>query len=189
MASRSSLFVALLLLPALLAGCAASRAASKGKFRSGWFVQQVPIASSRGERTLTVRYKAGEPGSGWVPAEGTPGDFALFHEGLRTTLYADTACGARYDDAPLPALANHLTIGFTDVDLEGRQELTLADRAALERTVSARLDGVPVNLALTVIKKGPCVFDVVGIGPGGDWAEGLAAYRAFRDGFDAKIGG
>lgn len=187
--SRFLLAVALLVLPALLVGCAGSRKASKGRFANGWFVQQVPIASASGERTLTVRYKAGQPGSGWNAAPGGPGDFALFHERLGTTLYADTSCGARFDDAPLSALANHLTVGFTDVQIDDRQDLTLAGRAALERRIRARLDGVPVQLAVTVLKKGPCVFDVVAIGPDGDWTEGLAAYGVFRDGFDARVDG
>ena len=172
-----------LLLAALLAGCATT---SGGGLRDGWFVKGVDLEGPTGRGSVTVRYTAAMP-SGWQPGMTPPGDFAFYNPELGATLYADTSCGKRYHDAPLNVLANHLVMGFADIADGEQVDLMLDRRAALERTASGSLDGVPVALGLTVLKKGPCVFDLVYIGHPDHRDEGLAAFRSFRDGFQARI--
>ncbi len=44
-----------------------------------------------------------------------------------------------------------------------------------------------MTLGLTVLKKGPCVFDLVYVGHPDHRDAGLEAFRTFRDGFQARF--
>lgn len=174
-----------LLTLALLAGCATSR--GSGGWSHGWWEQAIPIDGPDGaNHTMVMRYRGADLTEGWAPAAAPPGDFAYYNERLGATVYADTSCGKRFDDAPLTVLSNHLTMGFQDVETETETLLTLGGRDGLERVSTASLDGVRVALASTVIKKGPCVFDLVLIAAVPGFEESLRDYRSFRDGFDAE---
>jgi len=175
-----------LLALAVLAGACAT--AHGGSWSGSWWVQNVPMEGSGGVRTLQVRYRAGSLSSRWEASGSPPGDFAFYHPGLGATIYADSSCGSRYDDAPLNILTNHLTMGFEDLEVIEDSELNLSDRAGLERISHAQLDGVPVRVASSVIKKGPCVFDMILVASPGGFDAALRDYRDFRDGFDARVG-
>ena len=125
--------------------------------------------------------------AGWSSAASPPADFAFWNEDLRATVYADTSCGPRYQDSPLPILANNLTFGFTELETASEWTLTLSAREGLERVSRGKLDGVPMALAVSVLKKGPCVFDLVYVAAPATFEAGLPDYRAFRDGFEAEF--
>lgn len=166
----------------LLGGCATSR----GGWVDNWWVQTVQVKGPQGAYEMEVRYRAGGTGSDWEEGPAPPGDFSFYNRRLAATIYADSSCGSKYQDAPLVILSNHLTMGFDDVELDRETELTLSDRAGLERVSTGSLDGVGVALATTVLKKGPCVFDMVLIAAPDRFDDALRDYRHFRDGFDAE---
>ena len=112
---------------------------------------------------------------------------AFYNQRYGATIYTDTSCGKKYKDAPLTILSNHLTMGFEDVEVTDQSTGMLSDRASLERIATGNLDGVPVRLASTVVKKGPCVFDLVLVSNPGQFEAALADYRVVRDGFDARF--
>jgi hypothetical protein len=184
---RSTPRLAVLAALGLLAGCAGQRRPPNTAMEDGWLVRKVRLHGPHGEGTLEIRYRTGDLGAGWEPSTTPPGDLAWYHPALGTTVYADSSCGQSFDDAPLAALANHLTAGFTRVKVLDRQDLELADRAALERTVAGELDGVPMVMTLTIIKKGPCVFDLVAVGEPKGQGRAMDDYRRFRDGFDVRM--
>lgn len=173
----------LLLLAVLLSGCATTQSS----YRDGWFTRGVELEGPTGTGSVTVRYRAGEPSGDWERGPAPPGDFSLYSGRLGTTLYADTSCGKRYHDAPLTVLANHLTMGFEGVEVREAHEVELGNRAGLERLADASIDGVPVTLALAVVKKGPCVFDLVMVGSPSQRQESVDAFREFTGGFVAEI--
>ena len=115
-----------------------------------------------------------------------PGDISYYHPELRATIYSDTSCGSRYDDAPLMVLLNHLLFGFTEVEMLTEEESTLSGRAALMRVARAQLDGVPVQLAAMVTKNGPCVFDLVYLSPPQSFPAGLNDYNNFYKGLSVE---
>ena len=51
--------------------------------------------------------------------------------------------------------------------------MDLAGRGGLQRIFDATLDGRPVRVGLTAVRKGPCVFDVVFVHASRDRFEGL----------------
>jgi len=181
--SLTPLTVGLLAVAALAAGCAAGGASNRAEYRDGWWSRAV----GEGDRKLLVSYRGGEVTSDWETARDHAADFSFYNPRLGATIYGDTSCGKRYEDAPLTVLINHQVMGFTGVETVSQTEQELAARGALERIATGRLDGVPVSLGLTVIRKGPCVFDLVLISPPAGFERGLADYRAFVSGFEARV--
>jgi len=178
------LLLSLLALASMLltSGCATTG----GSFKDGWFTRTITFDGPAGKTSQQLRYRTATAPAGWGTGEAPPGDFAYYNARLGATVYADSSCGKKYDDSPLTVLSNHLTMGFQDVRIEEETTLTLGGRDGLERISSAALDGVPIGLASTVIKKGPCVFDLVLIAPPTAFEQSLRDYRDFRDGFDAE---
>jgi hypothetical protein len=182
-ARRPAIVALLALLPLLLAGCATG----KGGWADSWWVQTVRIGGPKGDYDMEVRYRAGELGRGWSEGSAPPGDFAFYNAELGATVYADSSCGRKFHDASLKVLSNHLTMGFEQVEVLEQTGLTLSDRAALERLSRGSLDGVEVAMATSVVKKDPCVFDLVLVSAPPGFEAALEDYRRFRDAFDAEV--
>lgn len=166
-----------------VAGCAATSA----QWSDGWFVRSVTLPVDGADQKAIVRWKAGLPRSGWEDARDRAADFSFWNRDLGATLYGDTTCGERYDDAPLTVLANHLFFGFVDLKTERHEEFDLGGRSALRKVATGTLDGQPVRIGATVVKKGPCIFDLVLVAPPDAFASAEPAWSAFVDGFDARI--
>lgn len=163
---------------AVMLSCTATR----GRWADGWYSEQLLLKGAGSSKKLELRYHPGELGSSWLESPSAAGDVAFYSEDLGATIYADSSCGARYEDAPLPVLLNHLLFGFTEVQLNDERDSLLAGRASLTREATARLDGVQVEVSATVTKNGPCVFDLVFIGPPGSLQEGHSHYETFLSG-------
>jgi hypothetical protein len=137
--------LALLAAALLLAGCAPS--------------------AHRAARKLEGRYHLDAPNDGWkrVPPGGA--DLAWHHAGLGATLYSDSNCGPRFDELAAPLLATELLAGLQAVTTESEAPLSLAGRVGVTRTHAGTLDGVPVRLALAVLNRDACTYDMVLVAP------------------------
>lgn len=155
------LAVAVMLVAA--AGCS-------GRYRSGVYESRY------------TRYVIDEPVGSWSRIRRTGVNVAFGHTS-GAAIYVDDSC-RRYDDAPLHVLANHLFFGFTEVEVESTEDLEIDGRAAYRRVIRGRMDGVPVKVAATVMKKDDCVYDFVYFAAPGAFEGGLAEYervvRSFR---------
>lgn len=107
-----------------------------------------------------VAYRVSGPSDGWREVRVETANAAWLHDELGASLLVNSHCEG-VQDAPLEALANHLLIGWTEREIVAERKLELSRREALEREVSAKLDGVPRRLMLLVLKKDGCVYDVV----------------------------
>lgn len=107
-----------------------------------------------------VQYRVSSPSDGWREVTVETANAAWLHDELGASLLVNSHCEG-VQDAPLEALANHLLIGWTERELVQERRLQLSGREALEREVSAKLDGVPRRVMLLVLKKDGCVYDVV----------------------------
>jgi hypothetical protein len=88
-----------------------------------------------------------------------------------------------HGDPPLGVLTRHLLMGFTDRQLVSEEERMLDGRAVLRSHYVARLDGVPEELLLLVMKKNTCVFDFSYLSPQGRLNELLGEFEALVAGF------
>jgi hypothetical protein len=83
------------------------------------------------------------------------------------TLAVNATC-VDHDDPPLEVLTRHLLMGFTERETLTQTLEPMDGRQALRTHVRARLDGVPVELILVVLKKDGCVYDFTWVGRGNE---------------------
>jgi hypothetical protein len=127
-------------------------------------------------------YAISQPGAGWTPLDvGGDNDLAFGHESLAAVIQVNATCDPSMD-IPLPALRNHLLIGWTEREVQSEDLLDLDSREALQTHLVAKIDGVPRELALTVLKKDGCVYDFALVAPPGQ------PFASARGAYDAMVG-
>lgn len=148
----------------LLAGCA-------GGLRDGVF------------RKAAVAYRVSAPDpQAWRPVSFADNDLAWAATGSAHLLAMNAVCSG-HDDAPLDVLTRHLLFGFTGRDRVSQVLETLDGREALHTVWKAKLDGVPMELELVVMKKNGCVHDFTYVSPPGERGVHEADFEALVKGF------
>ena len=134
----------------------------------------------RGEHTA---YRVGALADDWtVVTVDHQNDLAWHSESKGALMHVDSSCDSALD-IPLTALRSHLLIGFTEREVV-EEELVLMDgREALRTRLRAKLDGVPREILLQIVKKDGCVYDFALVTPPGDELE-----SALSD-FDQMVAG
>jgi hypothetical protein len=129
----------------------------------------------------TLRFRTGPVPSSWraIDADGTL--LAFRDDQAGATLALNARCGVDGDDVPLPSLTQHLFLQFTERQQKSQQELTLDGRAALRTELVGKLDGVPKQFLVYVLKKDGCVYDFWRISDAGN--ADAAAFESFVKGF------
>lgn len=137
----------------------------------------------RQQRREEGRYVLGEL-EGWTDVRAGGADYAWIHPDYNATFYTDSNCGDRYHDKRLIRLMEHQVNGIAEGDPTWSEELMLDGREALRAKWNGRIDGVPVALGTTVVKKGYCVYDMVLVAPRGPkFDSAWADYVVATDGF------
>ncbi|MFI5300571.1 MAG: hypothetical protein ACHREM_21000 [Polyangiales bacterium] len=128
-------------------------------------------------------FRVGPVPSAWrrIQIEGALLAFEDTQSGGSIDVFA--RCGRRDDDVPLTSHLQHLLIGFTDRDTKSQATLTLDGREALHTIVDAKLDGVPRSLAVYILKKDNCVYELIYAASPDQLAAGLDGFDAFSRGF------
>lgn len=168
-----SVATASLIAAALVAGCGGARV-SKG--HAGTHVKRAD-----------TRYTVGALGAGWseVALDREESDVA-WADPAGSVIQVSARCEADLD-IPLEALTLHLLIGFTEREMVGQARIPLDAREALRTRVRAKLDGVPRELDLVVLKKNECVYDFALVGAPGQGVEAArGAFEALLAGFTTE---
>ncbi|RJS20260.1 hypothetical protein DRW03_19985 [Corallococcus sp. H22C18031201] len=133
-----------------------------------------------------VRYRVGEVSKDWQRVYFNDNDLA-FSERAETgrVLSVNATCNG-HDDPPLPVLTRHLLMGFTERQELAQRTIPLDGREALRSRYVAKLDGVPVELELVVLKKDGCVFDFTYVAPPGMAEARMPDFDALLAGFHAE---
>jgi hypothetical protein len=131
-----------------------------------------------------LRFHTGPIPPTWhaIEADGTL--VAFRDEQGPATVALNGRCGVDGDDVPLASLTQHLFLQFTERQQNSQQELNLDGRAALRTDMVGKLDGVPKQFLVYVLKKDGCVYDFWRIGDAG--AGDSAAFEAFVKGFTTE---
>lgn len=132
-----------------------------------------------------VRYRVGLPRlapDGPWRATSLPGNDAAWAGPDGLVLAVNATCD-RSDDAPLEVLTRHVLMGFTEREEVSSAIAPLDGREALRTGWAAKLDGVPVDIELAVLKKNGCVHDFTAIAPRGRRAAAQEALAALLGGF------
>lgn len=158
----------------------------------------LPVAGCGGGGTLSgsvfqgaeTSYRIGQLPQGWrrLEVEGH-NDLAWSHGELAAVIQLNASCDPDLD-IPLVALRSHLLIGFTDREVRDERLVPLDAREALRTHVVAKLDGVPREMVLMVLKKDGCVYDFALVAPPGPpFERARQDYRSLVGGFRAGGGG
>ena len=123
-----------------------------------------------------VRYFVGEIPPGWRSQSFKNNDIAYVSEETTHIISVNATCEG-YEDAPLEVLARHLVMGFTDRKLLQQERTMLDGREAQASHYLLRMDGVPVELMVAVMKKDNCVYDLWYISPPGRFEEKLGTFE------------
>ncbi|HXN30363.1 MAG TPA: hypothetical protein VN894_00820 [Polyangiaceae bacterium] len=132
---------------------------------------------------LAVHFGPQPPGWRRVDVDGA--DLAFRDDAREGSTLFDVRCGHRDDDAPLSVLSDHLIMGTTEREIESRLTIPFDGREAMHTLLHAKLDGVPMQYDIYVMKKDGCVYDIVYVAPPAHFAEGAPDFERFTRGVHA----
>ena len=132
-------------------------------------------------RDAEAAYRIGSLPADWRQVSFARNDLAWTDEGGR--LIAVNAVCDGHGDPSLKVLTDHLLLGFESREIIEREELRLDGRGALRTRANASLDGVPVELEMTLVKKDGCVYDLIYTAPAGTFGLRAGDYRALVQSF------
>lgn len=129
-------------------------------------------------------YRIGPVGQGWTRVTvDHQNDLAWHSTAKGAVMHVDSTCDPAFD-IPLIALRTHLLIGFTDREIVSEETLPMDGREALRTHARAKLDGVPRDILLQILKKDGCVYDFGLITPPGpSFEEALEDFDDMLAGF------
>lgn len=167
--SRSPIVAFISLALAVCAACAHAETWSDGVLRKG---------------DLTLRI--GPVPSSWRRIDVEGAELAFRDDARAGSVLLNVRCGARDDDAPLSVLTDHLIMGTTEREVQSEEIIPFDGREAMHRVLRAKLDGVPMQYDIYVMKKDGCVHDLVYVAPPSHFAEGSAEFERFSQGLHAQ---
>lgn len=140
----------------------------------------------RGEQTS---YRIGPVDEDWTAVTvDRQNDLAWHNESTEAVMHVDSDCDPTLD-IPLTALRSHLMIGFTDREPVEEGRVPMDGREALRTQFTAKLDGVPRQILLQILKKDGCVYDFGLITPPGPgFEESLPDFDRVLAGFTTTTG-
>lgn len=136
-----------------------------------------------------ISYRIGPVGPGWTRLkDDRKNDLAWHNAEKDAVMHIDGSCDPAFD-IPLIALRMHLLIGFTDREIVSEETVPMDGREALRTHVRAKLDGVPREMLLQILKKDECVYDFGLITPPGpSFDEALGDFDQMIAGFTTNTG-
>lgn len=136
-------------------------------------------------RKDSLQYRVARPDASWKQVEFADNDLAWVNANSPHVLAMNATC-EDHGDPGLDVLTNHLLFGFTDKALQSKQTKTIDGREALLSNWVAKLDGVPVEIDIAVLKKNGCVHDFLYVSPAGRSAEHKPEFDRLLNEFSAE---
>lgn len=134
-------------------------------------------------RGVQTTYRIGTVGSEWTAVTVDRQNDLAWHNGAKgAVMQVDSNCDPGLD-IPLTALRSHLMIGFTEREVVEEEVVPMDGREALRTHFTAKLDGVPRDILLQILKKDDCVYDFGLITPIG------SGFEEARVDFDQMLAG
>ena len=132
-----------------------------------------------------ARYRVGALPPAWERVQVPQNDLAWYTPDTGHALSVNASCD-QHEDAPLDVLTRHLLSGFTERQEVSHETVVLDEREGLRSHYQAKLDGVPVELLLLVLKKDRCVYDFTYVAPLGRYAERVGDLESLVQGFHSE---
>lgn len=90
-------------------------------------------------------------------------DLAFQSERTASIISVNSACRPNFESPSqtLREFTNLLFLGISDVTRREERDLTLQDIPALQTTISGKMNGETMTLRTVIVRKGPCVYDLM----------------------------
>ncbi|MGD0678601.1 MAG: hypothetical protein ABSC94_24605 [Polyangiaceae bacterium] len=126
-----------------------------------------------------LRVEVGPVPLSWRRVHVEGADLAFRDDAREGSALIDVRCGDRDNDAPLGILTEALVMGTTAREFEAQDVIPFDRREAMHTRLRAKLDGVPMQYDIYVMKKDGCVYDLVYVAPPDRFADGSADFERF----------
>jgi hypothetical protein len=140
-------------------------------------------------RANGISIAMGEVPPTWKRIDVDGATLAFRDQAQDAVVLLNTRCQHRDNDAPLSVLTRHLVMGTTERDVLIEETIPFDQREALHTVMRAKLDGVPRQYDIYVIKKDDCILDLVYVAPPERFSEGAPLFERFAMGVHAVSGG
>ncbi len=133
-----------------------------------------------------VSYRIGVPPEAeWRRVNFSNNDLAWLHTTTGHVISTNATC-ENYGDPSLDVLTTHLLFGFSEREPKEQKLEELDGREALHSKYDAKLDGVPIEIELVVLKKNGCVHDFSYVSPKGHADMAQPAFDHLVHGFSQE---
>jgi len=105
----------------------------------------------------------------------------MIHENdrIQGTIVTDALCGPKFEDTPLAMLAKHLFYKLENPHMEPHRYFELEGREAIHVEGKGSMDGIPLRMAVVVLKKNACIYDFVYFAPPDRFREGVKDFENY----------
>jgi hypothetical protein len=166
---------ALALVGAVAAGCAAKLPPGR------WDAAARRVCAGR------VCYIVGPLDDSWRLVHQESAAAGWFNDRAGAIIASNASCHDDAEAAPLGALTRQLLVGYTERRILDEEMVPFAQREAQRTHLIAKLDGVPMELEIYVLRRDGCVFDLSYAAPPGSFAVAAPDFARFVAGFvDAR---
>ncbi len=128
-------------------------------------------------------FRVPQPPASWKRIELEGQALSFVDETNGALIAASGRCKVDGEDVPLRSLVQHLFLQFTDREVVSEEVVPFDGREALHTIVVAKLDGVPKQFDVWVLKKDGCVYDLYCITDPADFNDAVVPFREFVQGF------
>jgi len=128
-------------------------------------------------------FRVPEPPSTWKRIEVDGKALSFVDASSGTLVAASGRCKVDGEDVPLRSLVQHLFLQFTERDVVLEEVVPFDGREAMHTVVLAKLDGVPKQFDVWVLKKDGCVYDLYCIADPAEFDDAVGPFRTFAQGF------
>ncbi len=128
-------------------------------------------------------FRVPAPPAAWKRIELDGKALSFADEANGALIAASGRCKIDGEDVPLKSLVQHLFLQFTDREVVTEEVVPFDGREAIHAVVIARLDGVPKQFDVWILKKDGCVYDLYCITEPARFDAAVGPFRQFVQGF------
>ena len=128
-------------------------------------------------------FRVPPPPASWKRIDVDGQALSFVDEANGTLIAASGRCKVDGEDVPLRSLVQHLFLQFTEREVVREEIVPFDGREALHTIVIAKLDGVPKQFDVWVLKKDGCVYDLYCIADPKHFDDAVGPFREFVQGF------
>jgi hypothetical protein len=128
-------------------------------------------------------FRVPTPPSSWKQIDLDGKALSFVDESNGALIAASGRCKVDGEDVPLKSLVQHLFLQFTDREVISEEVVPFDGREAIHTVITAKLDGVPKQFDVWILKKDGCVYDMYFITDPADFEQAVGPFREFVHGF------